>query len=100
MKFLKYSTIYMYVHVHISHPHPPTPRLWATLRHMEFLGQESDLSNSCDLHYSCGNARPGIESATWCCRDTTDSIVPQWEFFFFFLKQWKIRPERHVRTSI
>ena len=40
----------------------------AALWHMEFLGQGSNLSWSCDLYHSCGNARslthcagPGIE---------------------------------------
>ena len=42
----------------------------------------------------------GIEPASWCFRDTTDRLVPQWEllespllhlhfFFFFFWGGWK-----------
>ena len=29
-------------------------------------------------------ARPGIEPATWCCRDTADPIVPQWPLLVHF----------------
>ena len=35
----------------------------ATLQHMVFLGQGSDLSHSCDLHHSCGNSASLIHSA-------------------------------------
>ena len=59
----------------------------ATPWHMEFPGQGSDLSCSCDLSHSCGNARsltgcarPGIKSASQCSKDTTNPIVPQQEF--------------------
>ena len=48
----------------------------AVPRHMEFLGQGSDPRRSCDIHWSCGNARslthyagPGIEPASQCSRD-------------------------------
>ena len=62
-------------------------------RHMEFLGQGSDLSHSCDLcHSGGGNARslihcaqPGIEPASHCCRDTTIPIAPQQELKNDFL---------------
>ena len=47
--------------------------------HMEFPGQGSDLSHSCNLHCSRGNARLGIEPVFWCCRDATDPIAPQQE---------------------
>ena len=45
----------------------------ATLQHMEFPGQRSDPSHSCDLSCSCGSARslthaarPGIEPVSHC----------------------------------
>ena len=44
----------------------------AALQHMEFMGQGSDLSHSCDLYRSYSNARsfsplcrPGIKPASW-----------------------------------
>ena len=53
---------------------------------MEFPGQRSILSHSCDLHHSCGNtvsfshqAWPGMETASQHCRDTANPIGPQWE---------------------
>ena len=53
---------------------------------MEFLGQRSHQSRSCNLHSSCGNTGSfnplclvGIESVSLCCWDATDPIVPQWE---------------------
>ena len=56
--------------------------------HMEFLGQGSDLSCSCDLSCRCSNAsslthyaRLGIEPASQHSQDpTTDHFVPQKEF--------------------
>ena len=58
----------------------------ATLGHMEFPGQGSDLSRSCDPRYSCGNrgslthcAELGIEPATQCTRDVANPIAPQQE---------------------
>ena len=55
---------------------------FAALRRMEFLGQESDLSRSCDLRCSGGNARSlthcaglGMEPVSQGSRDTTDPIV-------------------------
>ena len=48
----------------------------ATWRHMEFLGQGSDPSCSCDLHYSCGNARC-FNPLCWA-GDGTSVLVPQW----------------------
>ena len=51
---------------------------------MEFLGQRSDLSHSCNLHHSCGNPRslthcggPRIEPASQCSRDTVDLLYPR-----------------------
>ena len=51
---------------------------------MEFLGQGSDPSHSCDLLRSCGNslthcARLGIKPVSQCFRDTADPIAPQWK---------------------
>ena len=44
------------------------------------------LSLTCHLHCSCGNtgslthcARPGMEPASWCCRDAADPVVLQSE---------------------
>ena len=55
--------------------------LLATLWHMEFPGQRSDLS------CGCGNARslthcegPGSEPASsQCSQDAANPVVPQWE---------------------
>ena len=54
-----------------------------TLRHIEFLGQGSDLSHSCDLSHSYGNTRSfthctrlGIEPESQGSREATDSIMP------------------------
>ena len=59
-------------------------------RHMEFPGQGSDPNHGCHLWYSCSNpgssthcARPGIEPASWCCRDAANSVVPQQELLRF-----------------
>ena len=30
-------------------------------------------------------ARLEVESVSWCCRDATDPVVPQWEFLCRFL---------------
>ena len=64
----------------------------ASLWHMEVLDQGSDLSCSCHLSPSCGNARslthcarPGIERASQCSQDGTDPIVPQRELRFCLL---------------
>ena len=58
----------------------------AALWHMKVSGQGSDPSHNCNLCHSCNSteslthcAGAGIEPAFWCCRDTTDPIVPQWE---------------------
>ena len=76
--------------------------LLTSLRHMEFLGQGSDLSCSCNLYAAVAVpdplthcSRPGIEPVSWYCRDATNLLVPQWElldcwvfvFFFVFLIQ-------------
>ena len=52
--------------------------------YVEFLGQGSDLSRSCDLFRSCSNtgflihcARQGIEAASQRSRDAADPVVPQ-----------------------
>ena len=60
--------------------------LSATLWHLEFPGQGSDLSHSWDLCCSCGNVRSltygaelGIKPASQCSQDATDLIAPQQE---------------------
>ena len=62
----------------------------AALQHMEFMGQGSDLSHSCDLYCSYSNARsfsplcrPGIEPVSWYCRDRVDPVGPQWKLLHF-----------------
>ena len=71
----------------------------ATLWHMEFLGQGSDPSHSCDLCDICGNtgslthcARLGIEPVSQRSRDAAHTVGPQqvlqrksFFFLFFFL---------------
>ena len=54
--------------------------------HMEFSGQGSDLSWSCDLNHSCGNAgslthcaRLGIKPESQCSQNANDPTVPQEE---------------------
>ena len=56
---------------------------------MEFLGQGSDPSHSCNLCCSYGNTRslnplcqPGIKPMSWCCRDSVNPIAPQRAFLF------------------
>ena len=68
----------------------------AALQHMEFPGQRSDPSHSCNLCHSCGNARStgvhcarsGIKPMSQCSRDVADPVVSQCELlktlFFFF----------------
>ena len=58
---------------------------------MEFPGQGSDPSHSCDLSCSCGNTRSlnhcaglGIKPASQCFQDCLNPIAPQWELFFLF----------------
>ena len=55
-------------------------------RRMEFLGQGSHPSCSCNLRHSCSAldpltccARLEMESASWRCRDDTEPVVPQRE---------------------
>ena len=50
-------------------------------QHMEFLAHGSDLSHSCNVHAGSFThcTRPGIELASWCCRNTADPIMPQQE---------------------
>ena len=62
--------------------------LLATTRHVEFLGQRSDLSCSCDLYHSChilGSLTHcvwlGIKPASQGSRDTADPVAPQQELF-------------------
>ena len=67
---------------------------------MEFPGQGSDLSCSCDLpcSFSYSNtwslthcARLGIEPVFPCSRDAADPVVPQWELLkLVSLSSWKI----------
>ena len=60
----------------------------ATLWHMDFLGQGSDVSPivTCTAEATpdplthC--ARLGIQLASWCCRDAVYPILPQWELLF------------------
>ena len=59
---------------------------------MEFLGQGSDPSCSCDLPSSCINAGSfnplcwlGSEPASYCCRDATDPTEPQRKLRIFIL---------------
>ena len=66
---------------------------WATPRHMKFPGQGSDLSCSCNLHHSCGNARflphcakPGIKPVSQHSRDATNPTVTQKELLNFLFK--------------
>ena len=66
------------------------------LWHMEFLGQGSDLSCSCDLSHSYGSvgslaqyARLGIEPVSQHSQDASDPIGPRQElqclgFLFLF----------------
>jgi len=58
----------------------------AVLWRMEFPGQGSDPSHSCNLHHSCGNhgslihsAGPGIKSASQHSRENADPVAPQQE---------------------
>ena len=58
-------------------------------RHMEFSGQGSDLSCSCNLPHSCSNAEslthcvePGIKPLSQCCRDAANFIVPEQELWY------------------
>ena len=51
---------------------------------MEFLGQESDQSHSCNLSHSCGSAisfthcaGPGIKPVPQCSQDTANPVAPQ-----------------------
>ena len=60
--------------------------------HMEFPGQKSEWSHSCDLLHSCGDAGslthcagPGIEPAFWSCKDMANPTAPQQELLFLFL---------------
>ena len=64
---------------------------------MELPGQGSDLSHSCDLSHSYGNARslthhaaPGIEPSSQRSQDATDPIVPQRELQGRRLKYHKL----------
>ena len=58
----------------------------AAPRHMEFLGQESNPSCSCNLSHSCSKAEfsthctgLGIEPVSLCSQDMANSDVPQRE---------------------
>ena len=64
-------------------------------RHLAIQGQGSDLSHSCDLSRSCGNAgslthcaRLGIEPVSQTSQEAADLAAPQWELQGLeFLKQ-------------
>ena len=56
------------------------------LWHMEFPGQGSGPSHSCNLFPTCSNARyfnplcqARIEPVSWCCRDAANHVVTQWK---------------------
>ena len=62
----------------------------AAPQHMEFLGQGSDPSHSCDLSRNCGNAGSliycagsGIESTSQCSRNATNPLAPQGDLHSF-----------------
>lgn len=57
---------------------------FASPQHMQFPGQGSDPSRSCEWHCSCGKARfftqyaeLGIKPESQTCRDTGDPVSPQ-----------------------
>ena len=60
-------------------------------QHMEFPGQGSDPSCSCNLYHSCGSAGsfncagPRIKPVSWCCTDAANPFVPQWELHYVIL---------------
>ena len=65
------------------------------LQHMEFPGQGSDLSHSCHLGCSCGNARflihcagPGIKPVSQLSQGTADPTAPQHELPYLFIYYW------------
>ena len=71
------------------------------LQHMEFLGQGSDPSQTCDPHCSCFNtgslthcARLGIEPVSWGCRDSPSRCAtvekPRMIFIETKTLQWKL----------
>ena len=67
--------LFIYLRFFFGHP-----------RRMEFPGQGSDLSCSCDLCHSCSNmgsltycAGPGIEPTSQRSREATDPVAPQRE---------------------
>ena len=70
----------------------------AALQYMEFPGQGSDPSHSCDLHHTCSNtgslthgARQGIKPMSQCPRDAADPFAPQRELWLVdILKLFKI----------
>ena len=58
----------------------------AALQHIEFPGQGSDVSHSCDPCHGWGSdgsfthcAVPGIELVSQCSKDAADPIALQWE---------------------
>ena len=62
------------------------PSFLAAPRHMEFLGQGSDLRHRCHLNHGCGSSGslthrvgPGIKPMSQCSQVATDPVVPQWE---------------------
>ena len=68
--------------------------IYVLAAHIEFLGQGSDLNRSCDLCAAAAAmpdplthwAWPGIEPASWHCRDAANPLAPQWELHCLLLK--------------
>ena len=65
----------------------------ATRQHIEFPGQGSDLSHSCNLCQAMATwdhlthcALLGIEPASWCCREATDPTAPTWKLQWWLFK--------------
>ena len=70
----------------------------ANLRHMDFLGQGSDPSCSCELSLSCGNAgslthcdKMGIIPSSQHSQDTTNPNAPQRKLPNSFKKMFQLR---------
>ena len=76
--------------------------------HTEFLGQGLDLSHSCALSSSCGNARslthcegPGIKPTSQGSRETSDPIVLQKELRLkHFKKKYETKRLKVVPNNI
>ena len=66
-----------------------------SLRHVEFPGQGTDLSHSCDLSCSCGDAGSlthcaglGVKPASPCSQDAPDPAAPQWDLPGLLFLRW------------